>query len=213
MPIYSKLNPPIGFYVYAYLREDNTPYYIGKGKSSRAWVTHRRLNDSDLTPRNESQVSILAHRLTSEEADILETKLVELYGRKDLGTGILRNMTSGGKGAPGNKPSMETIEKRRATRRANKKPNPLKGSKQSPEAIENKRIAMLGQKHSPERNAKRSAALKGRKLSPEHIAKRTATVTGRKLGPQPILTCPHCGKSGGASGMKQHHFDRCKSIR
>ena len=33
---------------------------------------------------------------------------------------------------------------------------------------------------------------------------------GTVRGPQPILTCPHCGKSGGISAMKRHHFDNCK---
>ena len=28
---------------------------------------------------------------------------------------------------------------------------------------------------------------------------------------QPIVTCPHCGKSGGSGTMKQWHFDRCRN--
>ena len=27
---------------------------------------------------------------------------------------------------------------------------------------------------------------------------------------QTKVECPHCGKVGGANGMKQHHFDKCK---
>jgi len=29
---------------------------------------------------------------------------------------------------------------------------------------------------------------------------------------QPIITCPHCNKSGGESNIKRYHFDNCKFI-
>lgn len=29
---------------------------------------------------------------------------------------------------------------------------------------------------------------------------------------KPVITCPHCGKIGSVSNMKQHHFDNCKVV-
>jgi hypothetical protein len=90
----------------------------------------------------------------------------------------------------------------------------LKGKPKSPEHAEKCRLAKLGKKHSAETRKKMSDSQKGRKITwnlnattPEANAKRSKSLTGR---PKPVIMCPHCGKSGGASQMKQWHFDNCK---
>ena len=55
--------------------------------------------------------------------------------------------------------------------------------------------------------AKVSAALKGKPKSARHNAKVSAAKKGKK---QPLVVCPHCNTTGGASNMKRWHFDNCK---
>jgi hypothetical protein len=80
------------YYVYAYLREDQTPYYIGKGKGSRAWVKDHNVS---LPPRD--RIIILEKDLEEQAALDLEEQLILHYGRKDLNMGILHNRTDGGR--------------------------------------------------------------------------------------------------------------------
>ena len=86
------------YYTYAYLREDGTPYYIGKGKGKRAYKKGR---DEVRPPRDKSRIILLKQNLAEEEAFKHEIYMIAVFGRKNLGTGILRNKTDGGDGGSG----------------------------------------------------------------------------------------------------------------
>jgi hypothetical protein len=80
------------YYVYQYIREDGTPYYIGKGCGFRAYTKR------PYKPNDKSRIEIIKDNLSENEAFNLEIELIRKYGRQDLGTGILKNKTDGGEG-------------------------------------------------------------------------------------------------------------------
>ena len=94
------------FYTYAYLRKgDRTPYYIGKGKGKRAYDSTHRVK----VPDDKDRIIFLKENVSEKEAWDYEREMIQFYGRKDLGTGILRNLSDGGEG-PAN-PSPEARKK------------------------------------------------------------------------------------------------------
>lgn len=174
-------------YVYAYLREDNTPYYIGKGVGNR----YKDLHNVAVPPIE--RIKFIKENLTDQEAISLEIELIAKYGRKDLGLGILRNLTDGGEGMLNPSPS---IRKKLSEAKLGKKPNNY-GKQYTTGPSKLKSISKQG-KNNPQYGKLRTEDERAR------IAK------GIKEGwNRPTLTCPHCGKTGKV-GMTRWHFDRCK---
>lgn len=91
----------------------------------------------------------VAEGMTEQEAFDLEIGLIAFYGRQDLKTGCLFNLTNGGEGSVGKSP--ETIAKIVAKRL---------GVRLSPEAIAKRTASVLGTKRSPETRRRMSEAQK-----------------------------------------------------
>jgi hypothetical protein len=100
--------------VYRHRRNDtNEIFYIGIGKTIKRASSKRNRNIywNRIVNKYSYSIEIIANELTYEDACELEVFLISEYGRKDLGTGLLVNMTDGGEGIKGFKHSEEFKEK------------------------------------------------------------------------------------------------------
>lgn len=164
------------FYTYLWLREDGSPYYVGKGTRARAF---RRGSP----PRE--RIIVEAH---ASEADAFDAErfLIAYYGRKDNASdpGILINHTDGGDGV--SNPSEEVREQHRRvaisfhTGRVRSKKTRERLQKSWNHDASRRHVTP----HTDETKKNISSTLKQRgikpKQSPEIIARRAATYKGHK---------------------------------
>lgn len=156
------------FYVYALYEIDSlNPFYIGKGKGDRLRSHFEAKQLAKQTPFYKKLRSmLLANRipimkilfknLTEQEAFDYEIILIALYGRRDLGTGCLFNMTNGGEGLSGHVHSTDSRAKMSASHKGvSLSPEHArniglghKGTSRSFDSIYRSAIKRIGSKHS-----------------------------------------------------------------
>jgi hypothetical protein len=170
-------NNQTDYYVYVLFRENGAPFYVGKGKGWR-YTDHERTvrNNTTRCRNNPHKINIIrqmlssgwtdvptikiAENLTHEKACEYEVAWIAALGRRPLGP--LVNMTNGGDGTPGLKPSEAARRNMSGAQR---------GKKRSQAHIAKLRAANLGKKHSEERCQKNAAVHVGKKHSETTRAK------------------------------------------
>ena len=176
---------PNRFYTYAYLREDRTPYYIGKGQGKRIYQSKGKPCGK---PKDKARIIFLKQNLTEEEAFKHEIYMIAVFGRIDLGTGILYNRTDGGDGASGKILTEETKRKMSESAMGRIGSCGFKGkthSEESKKKISDAKIGKVspnkGKKLTPEQRKKISDGKKGKPLSEEHKRKVGDAFRGKTL--------------------------------
>jgi uncharacterized ubiquitin-like protein YukD len=174
---------PNRFYTYAYLREDRSPYYIGKGTKNRAYKKSSRI----FLPPPKDRIILLKQNLTEEEAFNHEIYMIAVFGRKDLGTGILHNRTDGGQGSSNlnTKSKKKIIDAHKGKILSEEHKLKLskahKGKKHTEEHIKKVSVANRGQTRSEETKRKMSEAHKGKIISEETKIKMSQWQKGKIL--------------------------------
>lgn len=116
--------------IYRHVKPCGEVFYIGKSKNKYRPLdkTKRSIFWKRVVEKHpDFKIEIIASNIHGEDIDELEEFLISIYGRRDLGTGTLVNLTDGGEGAKN--VSEETLDKRRGEN------NFMYGKTHTPESI------------------------------------------------------------------------------
>jgi hypothetical protein len=147
-------------YLYRHVRLDtNEVFYVGisldnrKNKFIRAYNSYKRNQFwKNIVAKTDYEVEIMLMNLPRSILIEKEKEFIKLYGRKNLNEGTLVNLTDGGDGTHRAKfPNRKMAEKQRLSMIGRKLSQETKdkisaahkGRKQTPEAIESRRIGII----------------------------------------------------------------------
>lgn len=149
--------------------------------------------------------------MNERDALDFEVELISKYGRKDLGTGILRNRTNGGDGTSGHINSPETKLRKSLSKQGKNNPMYGKTGEQHPNYGKDiftdevkKRISEGNKVPKPWV----SEALKGRGGPTHPLYGREPALKGKIV---PKYQCAKCGNWMGQGNLTRWHGDNCKS--
>lgn len=163
-------------YVYRHIRTDkNVPFYIGIGTDKTFKRAKEKSRRSELwkkvAVKGDYDIEILFDGISWEDAKKKEQEFIKMYGRIDLKTGTLCNMTDGGDGTLNKIFSKEYRAKLSAK---------AKSRVVSDAQKQKLREYRVGVKNSEESNLKRKITMTGRQFSKSHTEALSKVKTGEK---------------------------------
>jgi hypothetical protein len=205
--------------VYKHIRLDNnSPFYIGIGKTEkRAYSKNGRTEYwRKIVKKCGYEVEILFDNISYDIAKEKEIEFIKLYGRANINSGILCNLTDGGDGSLGFKHSSESLIKIgeksknrvKSIEQINKWKNSMKNYIISNETKDKIKKTLTGIKHTEERKNNQSKSHLGKTLSQETKEKISILNKGKKKPPitekhRKNLSLSHIGKKGIFSSNKK----------
>jgi hypothetical protein len=209
------------YYIYIHRKLDtNEIFYVGKGKNNRAYSKKNRNNYWENIAKNGYLIEILYTNLLESDAYLKEIELI-----KSLKP--VANLTKGGEG--GNTfELLPNIDKEKfieeSKQRAQKEDcgvqvaAKLRKGKTKDTDSGLKRMAeyhsknysgtgnpMYGKSHWYNKTEDENQIIK------DKVSNSLKVSYKNKPRKYEIITCPHCGKSGGKPGLTRYHFNNCKS--